>query len=252
MYSPAPPFIPLEELSPSLKKGFAVVSPRDFANLTKHPLSAWNELQTYWNHLPPDKYLKDGGRYRKRRHASMILKDQDIEVAPHRPHWQPVSYNALHGGINRYFEPCETAFIEDQAFRQLLIELGGEFSKTKDIDPKSNPWFIEVHQFRIDTKDGIGRPTPEGAHRDGVDFVAVLLVDRQAIKGGESRIFLNDQPLGQRFTLTAPWSLVLLDDAKVIHETTPIQPENPAEPEKTWRDTLVLTYRLKNFQDQTD
>lgn len=252
MYSPAPPFIPLEELTPSLKKGFAVISPKDFSDLTKHPLSTWNELQIYWNNLPPDNYLKDGGRYRKRRHASVILKDKEIEVAPHRPHWQPVSYNALHGGINRHFEPCETAFIENKGFHQLLIELGIEFSKTKNLDPKSNPWFIEVHQFRIDTKDGIGRPTPEGAHRDGVDFVAVLLVDRQAIKGGESRIFLNDQPFGQRFTLTDPWSLVLLDDAKVIHETTPIQPENPTEPEKTWRDTLVLTYRLNNFQDQTD
>jgi hypothetical protein len=27
---------------------------------------------------------------------------------------------------------------------------------------------IEAHQFRIDTAEGIGRPTPEGAHRDGV------------------------------------------------------------------------------------
>ncbi|MFX8160728.1 2OG-Fe dioxygenase family protein, partial [Acinetobacter baumannii] len=32
------------------------------------------------------------------------------------------------------------------------------------------PWFIEAHPFRIDTSDGIGRPTPEGAHRDGVDL----------------------------------------------------------------------------------
>ena len=28
-------------------------------------------------------------------------------------------------------------------------------------------WFVEAHQFRIDTLHGIGRPTPEGAHRDG-------------------------------------------------------------------------------------
>lgn len=252
MYSPAPPFTPLDQLSPSLKNGFAVISPTDFGKLTHNDLSHWNKLQKYWGNLPPDNYLKDGGRYRKRRHASIILKGSNIELAPHRPHWQPVSYNALHGGIERHFEPCENSFIEDKALHQLLIELGTEFSKTKDIEPNTNPWFIEVHQFRIDTKDGIGRPTPEGAHRDGVDFVAVLLVDRQAIKGGESRIFWNDQPLGHRFTLTAPWSLVLLDDAKVIHETTPIQPENPAEPEKTWRDTLVLTFRLNNFQDQPD
>jgi hypothetical protein len=44
----------------------------------------------------------------------------------------------------------------------------------------SAPWYVEAHQFRIDTTDGIGRPTPEGAHRDGVDFVAVLLVGAKA------------------------------------------------------------------------
>jgi hypothetical protein len=251
MYSPAPPFTPLEKLCASIKEGFAIIAPNDFEQLSKHPLADWNKLQTYWSDLPPDQYLKDGGRYRKRRHSSIILRDHLIEIAPHRPHWQPLSYNALHGGINRHFEPCESSFLEDSAFHQLLIELGAVFSKTKELTP-STPWFIEAHQFRIDTKDGIGRPTPEGAHRDGVDFVAILLVDRQAIKGGESRIFLNDQPMGQRFTLITPWSLVLLDDAKVIHETTPIQPKNSLEPEKTWRDTLVLTYRLNNFQDKTD
>ena len=38
-----------------------------------------------------------------------------------------------------------------------------------------SPGTWEAHQV-IDTRDGIGRPTPEGAHRDGVDLVAVFLV----------------------------------------------------------------------------
>jgi hypothetical protein len=42
---------------------------------------------------------------------------------------------------------------------------------------------MEAHQFRIDTTDGIGRPTPEGAHRDGVDLVAVFLVGRSRHQG---------------------------------------------------------------------
>ena len=63
-------------------------------------------------------------------------------------------------------------------------------------------WSIEAHQFRIDTVDGLGRPTPEGAHRDGVDFVAVVLVARNGVKGGETRVFEANGPDGQRFTLT--------------------------------------------------
>jgi hypothetical protein len=39
----------------------------------------------------------------------------------------------------------------------------------------------------------------------------------------------------------------LLDDERTIHETTPIQPENPNE--LGWRDTLVVTLRKGGFQD---
>ena len=59
-------------------------------------------------------------------------------------------------------------------------------------------------------------------------------------------MFEADGPAGQRFTLTEPWSLLLLDDARVIHETTPIQPLQADR--LGWRDTLVLTYRRNGFQ----
>jgi hypothetical protein len=110
----------------------------------------------------------------------------------------------------------------------------------------AQPWFVEAHPFRIDTTDGIGRPTPEGAHRDGVDLVVVLLVGRCNIKGGETRVFDVRGPQGMRFTLDQPWSALLLDDERVIHETTPIQPMNPGQP--AHRDTLVLTFRQGGFQ----
>jgi hypothetical protein len=69
-------------------------------------------------------------------------------------------------------------------------------------------------------------------------------VAREGILGGETRVFEADGPNGQRFTLTQPWSLLLLDDARVIHESTPIQPLGEAG----HRDTLVLTYRGGGFQ----
>jgi len=79
-----------------------------------------------------------------------------------------------------------------------------------------------------------------------VDLVAVFMLGRHGIKGGESRVFDANGPSGQRFTLSEPWSLLLLDDARVIHETTPIQPL--ASDALGWRDTLVLTYRSAGFQ----
>jgi hypothetical protein len=125
----------------------------------------------------------------------------------------------------------------------LLAWLGRVCSDLKDV----RPWFVEVHQFRIDTTDGIGRPTPEGAHRDGVDMVAVFLVNREGVKGGETRVFDAAGPNGQRFTLSEPWSVLLLDDARVIHESTPIQPTFEAG----HRDTLVVTLRAAGFQEDS-
>ncbi len=47
--------------------------------------------------------------------------------------------------------------------------------------------------------------------------------------------------------MTEAWTTLMLDDERVIHETTPIQPIDPAAP-AGHRDTLVLTFRAGRFQ----
>ena len=143
--------------------------------------------------------------------------------------------------MERWFEPIAPATLAQPAWGALLRAL----ARVCTARAPSPRWYVEAHQFRIDTSDGLGRPTPEGAHRDGVDFVAVLLVARHAIKGGETRVFAANGPDGQRFTLDAPWSMLLMDDARVIHESTPIQPLDAGGGH---RDTLVLTFRARGFQ----
>ncbi len=237
-----PPFTTPEGLQEQLRtRGDAVLSPASVATLAGVQLADLDALKPGWNDLPPDQYLKDGGRYRRRRHSSFVVRDGELTQMPHRAHWQPVEYNALHGGMERWFEPMEPDVVGRPAWRQLIVSLSDISSQLKG----RQPWFVEAHQFRIDTTDGIGRPTPEGAHRDGVDLVAVFLVERAGIKGGETRVFESSGPAGQRFTLTEPWSLLLLDDARVVHESTPIQPLAPGG----HRDTLVVTLRGGGFQD---
>lgn len=237
-----PPLTPADQLVTSLRQqGYAVLSPASVCALAGVTLTQLQDLSSSWSDLPPDQYLKDGGRYRRRRHASLTVEGQTVRLMPHRAHWQPLSYNALHGGMQRWFEPIAARMLDDTAWQALLRWLAQVASEVQG----AQPWFAEAHQFRIDTTNGIGRPTPEGAHRDGVDWVAVFLVGRQGIKGGETRVFDVDSPRGQRFTLTEPWSLLLLDDQRVIHETTPIQPEEA----DGWRDTLVVTLRAKGFLD---
>jgi hypothetical protein len=243
MTTSAPIFTDPAHLVAALRgDGYAVLRPQDVCALAGCAPAELAALVPSWDALATDNYLKDGGRYRRRRHSCFVQDGAALAQTPHRPHWQPLEYNALHGGMHRLFEAVEPEVAARPAWGRLLRALGRVCSAVRG----EQPWFIEAHQFRIDTTDGIGRPTPEGAHRDGVDFVAVLLVGRHHVKGGETRIFEADGPNGKRFTLTEPWSLLLLDDATVIHESTPIQPTAA----HGHRDTLVLTYRAGRFQGE--
>ena len=240
---PEPPLTHLPNLPTQLSAtGWAVLPCSalcTLAQLSQSTLSAWQPL---WDDLPPDLHLRDGGRYRRRRHGCFVVDGLRCEGVPQRPHWQPVAYNALHGGIQRNFEPLPDTLLADPAWPRLLVALAGVASDLR----QPGAWFVEAHPFRIDATAGIGRPTPEGAHRDGVDLVAVIFVGRSNVKGGETRVFDAHGTHGVRFVLREPFSVLLLDDERVIHESTPIQPLDPAMP--SWRDTLVLTLRQGGFQ----
>ncbi len=231
---------PAETLS---AQGFVRLEPTDTFRAVGTTATEFAALARHWDDLPPDAHLRDGGRYRFRRHASLVLSADGtrIERSVDRPHWQPTDYNALHGGVERRFAPVTDATLAEAALSRLVLGLGRIAATALG---HALP-YVEIHQFRIDTAEGIGRPTPEGAHRDGVDAVAVVLVDRVAVRGGETRVFEAEGPAGLRFTMAAPGTALLLDDARMIHETTPLQPDGRAG----HRDTLVLTWRRDGFLD---
>ncbi|VWX62134.1 conserved hypothetical protein [Burkholderiales bacterium 8X] len=238
-----PPYTPPERLVTALKQdGYAVLSPQGLAQGLDLQEAELEALRPGWQRLPPDEYLKDGGRYRTRRHACYTVDNGQLDQVPHRAHWQPLEYNALHGGMQRWFAAVEASTLVLPAWQRIMKGIASLASELRG----PQRWYLEAHQFRIDTASGIGRPTPEGAHRDGVDLVAVMLVGRHNIKGGETRVFEASGRRGERFTMTEPWTLLVLDDLRVIHESTPIQPT--VEGHQGWRDTLVVTCRSGSFQ----
>jgi hypothetical protein len=230
-----------------VREGYVFLTTAEASAALEFDFQPLEELCDAWTRLPRDAYLRDGGRYRSRRHSCFVqdLPSDGLSPVARRAHWQPTAYNALHGGLERWFEPIEADVLVAPAWTRLLTAIGSLFATAaRERGQSVERWFIEAHQFRIDTESGIGRPTPEGAHRDGVDFVALVLIERRGILGGETRVFDAHGPSGVRFTMTEPWSMLLMDDERVIHETTPIQPSGTPG----YRDTLVLTYRAGGFQ----
>ncbi len=207
-------------------------------------LAAWDAFSASWDDLGDDLYMADGGRYRRRRHAVFTAKAGGVTREPDQPHYQSRDHNRLNGGIERWFRPI-TAEVARSPMLLALLDLARRLFE--GLPPPSRvpvAWRVELHQFRIEASHGApGQPTPEGAHRDGVDWVLVLLVRRQNVRSGETTI-LDPEGRGLgAFTLTAPLDAALVDDARVLHGVTAIVPENPALP--ALRDVLVITFRAQ-------
>lgn len=201
-------------------------------------LADWPAFATSWDRMPEDRYMADGGHYRRRRHAVYALHaDGTIQRQPHQPHYQSRDYNPLNGGVQRWFEPIENASGASHSLTAVLRLCIGAFGQ---LAPEVQRWRCEVHQFRIEPGPSApALPTPEGTHRDGVDYVLVLLAQRRNVDSGTTRITTPDaRDLGS-FTLTAPFDACLLDDVRVRHGVTPIAVHDPAVP--ACRDVLVVT-----------
>ena len=201
---------------------------------------AWTRFASSWNDLAVDMYLAEHGTYRRRRHAVFSLsKDGAAKREAHRPHYQGKNYNTLQGGIERWFEPVETHVADSDIFRRILSFCAKTFA---ELAPNVTLWNVEAHQFRIEARESqAGQPTPEGVHRDGVDYVLVALVARTNIERGTTTIHdASGKQLGS-FTLTRALDTALVDDERVFHGVTPVLPSDSSKP--AFRDVLVVTLR---------
>lgn len=206
-------------------------------------LGDWDKFANSWNRLELDAYMADGGRYRRRRHAVYDVWSGSMARADHQPHFQTVDYNPLNGGVARWFEPIEPAVGASDTLATIIAFCRSLFSQAalQPTGPSPLHWRVEVHQFRIEARHGEqGRPTPEGLHRDGVDYVLVLLVDRVNIASGVTTIHAPDGTRLGSFTLTTPLDAALVDDARVAHGVTPVEAIDANRP--AHRDVLVVTF----------
>lgn len=220
---------------------FAYVPAQVFRHwLGADAVAGWPLFARSWGQLELDTYMADGGRYRRRRYAvlSAPQASDTLTREPHQPHYQSLDYNRLNGGVARHFAPIDAAVLDGRAMQSTLA-IGLKLYRALYPEAAAH---VEVHQFRIEARSGSdGLPTPEGAHRDGVDFVLVMMVHRENVASGTTEIFSSAGERLDSFTLTDPGDAALVHDHHALHGVTPIVPVDPARP--AWRDVLVATYR---------
>lgn len=216
--------------------GYARIAGTDMLERLDADTASWATFADSWNDLGPDLYMADGGRYRRRRHAAFACDHGMIVRKPDQPHYQSRDYNVLNGDVQRWFSPVEPSTIDNPVCRAIFAFCAAQF------DPAaSGRWHVEMHQFRIEAEaDEPGQPTPEGLHRDGVDWVFVMLVERRNVSEGVTRIGAPGGTALGEFTLAAPGDAMLIDDHRILHGVTEIQPQDSTQP--AWRDALVVTF----------
>src|SRR5262249_47901662 len=84
---------------------FAAMNAAQMQPLLPQATAHWSAFAGSWDDLGVDTYMADGGRYRRRRFGAFSLSAEAIVRKPHQPHYQSRDYNALNGGIERWFEP---------------------------------------------------------------------------------------------------------------------------------------------------
>jgi hypothetical protein len=201
---------------------------------------AWSAFAQSWHDLKQDEYMGDGGTYRFRRYSEFHLSQATnaLRILPHKPYRQSKEDNYLNGETYRLYSPMLEDIQENAAFKQVLHS----FAEVMAPLHPSAEWLVQVFQNRIQASAGQpGQPTPEGIHRDGVDFVLTLLIHRENVDGGESSTYAQDgKTLQAAVTLKEAGDFIFLNDRLMKHG---VQPINRLNPEKEgYRDALIAMF----------
>lgn len=238
---------PLSLCGEVVAQGFTRRRPEEASALIAAPAAALADFAASWSRLEMDGFMADGGRYRRRRLANFFAFPGEAghRRGLHRPHFQASVHNTLNGGVDRWFAPVEDAVARNPVCEGLL-GLGREVAD--GLHPRT-PWFVEMHQFRVEAApETPGLPTPEGVHHDGVDVVLIAMLARTNLSGGETLVTDNAGVERARFTLDGMLDLAILDDHRVMHGVTPVEPADSSLPSS--RDVLVLTWKRLAASDK--
>jgi hypothetical protein len=211
-------------------QGFAWIPAARWAVPPEHELQL-RQFSRDWDDLEPDRYLAGGATFRQRRYArySWSPGDDDLELLPTAPYFQPIDENRYAGGVQREFAPLST---ESQRNPFLTALIRCTFACLPiSREQRDSTWEVRVHQIRILATDlEPGQPAPEGIHQDGTDFLTLHLIRRDNVTGGTTTIYdLRGEPMFE-VTLLDRLDSLILDDPRVLHGVTTVRVADRGRP----------------------
>jgi hypothetical protein len=193
--------------------------------------------------MPKDPHLFAGEGERRRRYARLLVDPTrgTLELFEHHLFFQAKKFDDLYGDIHRSFSPMEFEEFGNDFFQMLVIE--SYKALPLPIEAQDQPFEVSAHMIRIEaTPDStIGRPAPEGIHRDGYHFGSIHLMTRENVKGADNQIYDLRKNLIDEVRLTNPMDSIYFDDAAIFHAVTPFEPDDASQ--RATRDMLILLFQ---------
>jgi len=193
--------------------------------------------------MPTDPHLFKNEGERRRRYARLLIdpKFRNLEIFDHDLFFQDKKFDQLYGDIHRQFAPMEPEDFENAFFQNLVIESYRALPLTDNLH--NEPFEISAHMIRIEAtpNSSIGRPAPEGIHRDGYHFGSIHLMRRENVAGADNHIYDLSKNRIDEVRLTEPMDSIYFNDAAIFHGVSPFKAANKTV--RATRDMLILLYQ---------
>lgn len=190
-----------------------------------------DNLRRFFSDLPLDPFLKEKCRFR--RFSRYAIEAPNLARLGHKVFVQSIKHNKLLGAVERDYMELDESLSATEDFRNLIFS----FVEACHAPPAESE--IGVHQIRIaSTLEIAGKPSPEGIHEDGFDYVGIFCADRYNVSGGETCLYRPGEAEPLYCHMLEPGELLVFDDKRLMHCTSPIY---ALSSEGGVRDVFILT-----------
>jgi hypothetical protein len=188
-----------------------------------------------------DPYFAPEGGERCKAIVRLCVDGERIQRQPHGPLFQSLKFNPVHGDLVRHYPELSPDVVASAAVRRIVLL----FARRAGLSPSQE---IMLQAQRIRCLDGgQALPSVEGWHQDGTRTVGIVVVSRTHVRGGVTQISTHGGRTAVFTQTLQPGQMILFDDRRFWHRTTPIEPADPRRP--SYRDVLLLSYPSGRLMD---
>lgn len=207
---------------------------KNVCDLGEEALAAIIKLRGVYDFLPIDPHCQNEERKRGYVVAIAIKEESGFNILKLTDFVHTQSENTEFSGLGRKLPPLpllDQLWPELKTYIDSVLHFCGRQESVRPIQ-------VKCHFLRLNaTLEHSGRATPPEPHKDNAEQVAITLLSRMNVRGGENSLYDNQKNYIGTFTLD-PLEVCFLDDRRFYHHVDDVHVEG--ENKIGYRDSLIL------------